>query len=128
MRPGNPPAEETSNPADAGPTHWCSPVREQLHARVHCATLDECTITNTPANPAAMILHRYRPCAALKTIDLGIAGVEKCQEIIALLRQLNHARPEPAAEGPAPPRLQTEPYRVGQFGALVRAIEARSPT
>jgi hypothetical protein len=109
--------------------------RPDFFAFIEQGELLEVSLTDRPANPRALVTNRYRPSPALKTYDLGIAAVSKCQEIIRLMQQQIRAEPEPEAAGfqgrdttlmspPRPqPRMSTEPYRRGQFGRLVEAME-----
>lgn len=125
--------------------HADDPVR--AHALIIHAVLDEVTITNTPANPAAKILFRYRPPPALEAYDSTRQSFLRAMKAVEDLQAIIRARPiknDNVINDPAPkprhpnaqfrPHLRdgdnrtikptpVEPHRATPFGALVSAIE-----
>lgn len=114
---------------------------ERFHALVTCATLDEITLTNAPANPAAMVRHRYRQSAAVEFYDIVKRGIICAQGVVAALRVINavqqddaprlavSARASPALKTPLheasrhePARITTPARRKTEFRNLVEAM------
>ncbi|MBR0710136.1 hypothetical protein [Bradyrhizobium liaoningense] len=115
--------------------------RERFHALVTCATLDEITVTNAPANPAAIILHRYRQSASVEFWDIARRGIVCAQGIVAALRIINSAQSAPPQtvvrpvkrslcevprSRPTPAKAPTRPRPKTEFRTLVDAINAMS--
>ncbi|MCA1379832.1 MULTISPECIES: hypothetical protein [Bradyrhizobium] len=115
--------------------------RESFHALVTCATLDEITLTNVPANPAAVVLYRYRQSAAVEFYDIVKRGIICAQGVVAALRVMNAAQVAPpqtvagpdkrsvcdlARSRPTPVNAPTRPRPKTEFRTLVDAINATS--
>ena len=104
--------------------------RERFHALVTCATLDEISLTNAPASPAATVLHRYRQPAAVEMYDLATRAVSCMREIVTALRVINAAQPN-AAPAPKPrPTPRHAPAHImskppSQFSQLARELSRR---
>ncbi|WP_439407937.1 hypothetical protein ACNJX9_04405 [Bradyrhizobium sp. DASA03076] len=114
---------------------------ERFHALVTCATLDEITLTNAPANPAAMVLHRCRQSAAVEFYDIVKRGIVCAQGVVAALRVINAAQSVPPQtavgllkrsvrdlprSGPTQIKAPTRPRPKTEFRTLVDAINATS--
>ncbi|MCA1498852.1 hypothetical protein [Bradyrhizobium sp. NBAIM14] len=115
--------------------------RESFHAVITCAALDEITLTNAPANPAAVVLHRYRQSAAVEFYDIVKRGIICAQGVVAALRVMNAAQVAPpqtvagpdkrsacdlAGSRPTPVKAPTRPRPKTEFRTLVDAINATS--
>lgn len=114
---------------------------ERFYALVTCATLDEITLTNAPANPAAIVLHRYRQSVAVEQWDVIKRGIVCAQGIVAALRVINSAQSSPSQtvarpvkrsvcdvprSRPTPGKAPTRPRPKTEFRTLVDAINATS--
>ncbi|MCA1474298.1 hypothetical protein [Bradyrhizobium sp. NBAIM08] len=115
--------------------------RERFHALVTCATLNEITLTDRPANPAAILRHRYRQSAAVEQWDIIKRGIVCAQGIVAALRVINAAQAVPPQtvagpvkrsvcdlprSRPTPVNAPTRPRPKTEFRTLVDAINATS--
>ncbi|MEY9594442.1 hypothetical protein ABIA06_006733 [Bradyrhizobium yuanmingense] len=115
--------------------------RESFYALVTCATLDEITLTNVPANPAAIVRHRYRQSAVVEQWDIIKRGIVCAQGIVAALRVINSAQSSPPQtvvrpvkrsvcdvprSRPTPVKAPTRPRPTTEFRTLVDAINATS--
>ena len=107
--------------------------RERFHALVTCATLDEVSLTPSPCNPEAKILHRYQPSAAVEMYDIAQRWTSCVRGIVEALRVINAAKAGATQSTAAPtrtaPRVDRRTAPVVQrprtgFGNLVRQMEA----
>ncbi|MFH0300992.1 hypothetical protein AAFX91_27960 [Bradyrhizobium sp. 31Argb] len=105
---------------------------ERFHGLVTCATLDEVSITSTPANPRAVVAHRYPalPVAAYlaaqaESTALLIKGVGYLQRMTGVLADF--VRASSAPERPPAPRHPIVPAvrRQTEFARLVEEINCR---
>ena len=53
---------------------------------------EEISLTSTPANPAARVLHRHRHSPVVEAYDLANAGVSKCAEVAKVLAAMNRGQ------------------------------------
>ena len=81
--------------------------REQFHGLITCASLDHIAMTPTPANPHAIVLHRYRQSPAVQFYDIAKAGFNKVAEIIQVLTAINaeHQRASRPQSSATPARV-----------------------
>jgi hypothetical protein len=137
----HPDAKRCSHFSVAATIHGYSIRYPEDHARAYalvtCCSLDEVSIVQSPANPAAKILHRSRPPPALTTIDLGIAGIRKCMEIVECLQVINREQPTaprprlvsiqcsaPVIYGKVPPRPSKPRSEFGKLADALGRMEA----
>jgi hypothetical protein len=102
-----------------------------FHALITKAEIVEVSLTDSPANPLALVRSR-NPAAPfapyLKSMhdrfDLQVRTVQLMRQMLDVIApHLVQAPPQPSAK--ARPRVEVEPYRAGSFGNLVRQIEER---
>ena len=112
--------------------------RDKFHALITDATIDECSVTDRPANGSALVLQRYRQLAAVEFYDIAGVGIRKIIEMVEVLQRLSHttADQQPAAPPAAPARTDqrlpskararppviTPPRRPTQFSQLVQEM------
>jgi hypothetical protein len=63
-----------------------------FYALVEQAELLEISLTDTPANPHARVLHRYPVSPAVRCYDIAKAGVLKLIEITKILQEMHHGQ------------------------------------
>lgn len=65
---------------------------------VTSAEIIEISLTDTPANPRALVQHRYRPSPAVECYDIAKRGVVCISRIIELMAKAPPATPPPALQ------------------------------
>jgi hypothetical protein len=98
---------------------------ERFHALVTCSTLDEISITDRPSNPAALVKHRFRTCAAVEMYDLIIKKIVCIQKALGLLGEMQRRAAQPRPKVPTP-KVHVPPAVVhrprSEFSMLVQEI------
>lgn len=74
---------------------------EKFCANVASATLVHVALTNSPANPAAIIEHRYRQSPAVEKYDILLGWTACMQKFVGALQVINAAGARPAAPSAA---------------------------
>ena len=112
-----------------------------FHSVITACEISEVSLTVSPANSHALVTQRYPVPAAARYYDLMRDRVNCLIKYTEALQQICREQSEPAKyahghtlkvkagtpKAPAfKPHIAVEPHRQTSFGALVRAIEARS--
>jgi hypothetical protein len=96
--------------------------RERFHGLITSATLNEVSMTPTPANPHARVLHRYRQSPVVEFYDIAKAWVNKLAEIVELTRA-TAATAAAAATATAAERDRRAAVLRPRVGAMSRPTE-----
>ena len=65
----------------------CDADSPDFYAIIKSATLVEISLTDTPSNPFALVMDRYRVSPAVQVLDLLGAKVKRLQELAVLMKQ-----------------------------------------
>jgi hypothetical protein len=108
--------------------------RDKFHVLITDATIDECSVTDRPANRSALVLQRYRQLAAVEFYDIAGVGIREIIEMVEVLQRLSHTTADQQKATPAQteqrlpskprarPPVITPPRRPTQFSQLVQEI------
>ena len=108
----------------------CNADSPNFYALITSAEIVEISLTPSPANSNALVLHRYEQFAGVALHDHAIAGFKKGIEALQLLQQYFDAPRAPAPPPRAPAKRAPPPVisrRPTQFQSLVQAMNRVDP-